>query len=145
MSILSQLFNGKIDFSQAVAQGEQWFSTILSKAPAAVQSDVATALSDFKQAASDAVSLADTALGPILLVGTTAVEVAANTALTAAIGGTANALTPAIDAGITSVSNSLKAAIDAEAAQLRAKILGSTVTITTAGTGYTTTPQAPAS
>ena len=66
MSIISQLFSGKITFSQAESQAETWFSTILSKAPASVQGDVATGLSDLKQAASDAVGLADTALGGIL-------------------------------------------------------------------------------
>ena len=124
MSILSQLFSGKITFSQAITEGQQWFDAILAKSPAAVQSDVAQGLSDFKQAASNAVALADTALGPILAVGTTAVEAAANTALTAATGGLAVPLTPIMDSGITQVVNALHAEIDAVAAQVRAKLTG---------------------
>lgn len=123
MSVLSLLFSGKITFSQAVTEGETWFSTLLGKAPAAIQADVATGLSDFKQAASDAVSLADTMLGPILSTATLTVEAAANTAITAALGPLASQLTPAIDSGITSVTNALHAEIDAVAAQIRAKIV----------------------
>lgn len=124
MSILTDLLQKKISFSQAVSQGEAWFSSILTHAPSAVQSDVAAGLSDFKQAASDAVALADTALGPILVVGTTTVEAAANTAITAAVGPALSAaLTPAVDAGITSVTNALHAEIDAVAAQIRSKLV----------------------
>ena len=123
MSILSQLFAGKITFNQGVSEGEQWFSTILSKAPASVQSDVAVGLSSFKQAASNAVALADTAIGPIRATGVTIVESAANTALTAAIGPAAGLITPAIDAGIIAVTSALKAEIDAVEAQFRATYL----------------------
>jgi len=131
MSILSQLFSGKITFSQAESQVDTWFSTILSKAPAAVQGDVATASSALKQAASDAVGLADTALGGILATGSTIVESAANTALNATIGPIAAAtLTPAVDASITAVTNGLKAAIDAEATALRAQLAQGPATVT---------------
>lgn len=122
MSILTDLLSKKITFSQAVTEGESWFSTILGKSPIAVQADVAQGLSDFKQAASNAVALADTALGPILAVGTTAIETAANTALMAATGGAAAPLTPIMDSGIGQVVAALHAEIDAVAAQFRAKL-----------------------
>lgn len=134
MSLLSQLFEGKITFGQAVSEGQQWFSNILSHAPAAVQADVSDALSNFKQAASNAVALADTSLGPILAIGTAAVETAANTALTAATGGIAAPLTPIVDSGIQSVVNALHAEIDAVAAQVRAKLATPTPAPTTAQT-----------
>ncbi|HEY5006641.1 MAG TPA: hypothetical protein VII42_01470, partial [Caulobacteraceae bacterium] len=106
MSILSQLFAGKISFDQAVAQGEQWFSTLLSKAPPGVQALASQGLSDFKQAASNAVALADTDLGPIMAAGVTVVEGAASTALTAAFGApAATQLTPGVDAGIAAIAN----------------------------------------
>ena len=128
MSILSQLFAGKISFNQAVAQGEQWFSTLLSKAPPAVQTAASQGLSDFKQAASNAVALADTALGPIMAVGVTAIEAAANTALASAFGApAAMVLTPGVDAGIAAVARGLHAEIDAVAAQFRAGIVGAPV------------------
>jgi hypothetical protein len=124
MSILSQLFAGKISFDQAVLEGEQWFSTLLSKAPPAVQVAAAQGLSDFKQAASNAVALADTDLGPILAAGVTGVEAAANTALASAFGApAAMLLTPGVDAGIGAVAKALHAEIDAVAAQFRAGIL----------------------
>jgi hypothetical protein len=108
-----------------VAQGEQWFSTLLSKAPAGVQAAASQGLSDFKQAASNAVALADTDLGPIMAAGTVVIEGAANTALTAAFGAPAAAqLTPGVDAGITAIVNGLHAEIDAVAAQYRASIVG---------------------
>jgi hypothetical protein len=126
MSILSQLFAGKISFDQAVAQGEQWFSTLLRKAPPGVQTAVSQGLSDFKQAASNAVALADTDLGPIMAAGVTVVEGAANTALIAAFGAPAGTqLTPGVDAGIAAIANGLHAEIDAVAAQFRANIVGS--------------------
>ena len=113
MSILSDLFNKKITFNQAATEGATWFSAILTHAPAAVQADVASGLSDFKQAAS----------GSILSTGTLAVEAAANTAITSALGPLGGVLTPVVDAGITSVTNALHAEIDAVAAQVRAKIV----------------------
>lgn len=127
MSILSDLLNGKITFGQAVTEGGQWFSAILAKAPPEVQSDVAAGLSDFKQAASNAVMLADTALGPILAVGTVAVESAANVALTSIAGpAVAGQISPGLDAALSQGAAALKAEIDAVAAQVRAKILGAT-------------------
>jgi len=133
MSILSQLFAGKISFDQAVAQGEQWFSTLLSKAPPGVQALASQGLSDFKQAASNAVALADTDLGPIMAAGVTVVEGAASTALTAAFGApAATQLTPGVDAGIAAIANGLHAEIDAVAAQFRASIVGSAAPAVTA-------------
>lgn len=122
MSIFSQLINGKLTFSQAVTQGEAWFSTLLAKAPPGVQADVANGLSSFKQAASNAIAIADTALGPILATATLAVEAAANTALDSATAGAAVPLNPAVDAGISSVINALHAELDATAAKYRAQL-----------------------
>ena len=138
MSILSDALYKKITFDQAWAEASAWFSTLLSKAPLAVQGDVAAGVTAFKQAASDAITLADTSLGPILGIGVTAVEAAVQTALTAAVGPVASAaLTPAIDTGITSVTNALHAEIDAVAARFRASILN---TPTGAPSGVTSIP-----
>ena len=132
MSILSQVFEKKISWSTGLSEATGWFGTLIAKASPAVQEDAAVGLTDFKQTLSDAVGLADTALGPILSTGTLAVEAAANAALTAAFGALVGAeLSPGLDAGITSVSNALKAEVDAVAAQLRAKIVGSAPAPTT--------------
>ena len=83
MSIIAQLVEGKITWSQAETQIEGWFKGILSSNPA-IATDVAAAQSDLKQVASDALGLADTALGPIISAGALSVEGAATVALTAA-------------------------------------------------------------
>lgn len=122
MSIISDLIEKKITFSQAVAKGEAWFSNLLNNAPTPVKAGVGQALSDFKQAASDAITMGDTALGPIAAAFTVTVNTAANAALTAAIGPEATTLTPAVDAGIASMVNAAHAEIDAVANELRAKL-----------------------
>lgn len=124
MSIFSQLLSGKLTFTQAVAQGEQWFSTLLAKASPTAQADVAQGLSDFKQAASNAIGLADTALGPILATATVAIESAATTALDSATAGAATPLNPIVDAGVGQVINALHAELDAVAAKYRAQLAG---------------------
>lgn len=126
MSILSQLFEGKITFDQAISSSTQWFDTLLAKAPTSVQAGVGAASSDFKQAASNAVALADTALGPLLATATIAVNAAANGALTAAMGGLGAPLTPLVDAGIDSIINALHAEVDAVASQFRAQLVSPT-------------------
>ncbi|MGZ5183591.1 MAG: hypothetical protein ACXWCO_00665 [Caldimonas sp.] len=124
MSILSQLLNRKITFDQAVQEAAQWFDALLAHAPAPIQQGVSQALSDFKQAAGNAVALADTALGPILATANLAVNVAVNTAINTAVGPAAGGqLTPAVDAGIDSIVNALHAEIDAVAAAVRAKLV----------------------
>ena len=122
MSILSDLLEGKITFAQAVTEGETWFGKLLTNSPPSVQAGVAQAESDFKQAASNAVALADTAVAPLLATATVAVNTAVNGALVAATGGAAAPLTPLVDAGIDSIINALHAEIDAVAAQFRASL-----------------------
>lgn len=112
MSIISQLAKGAITWQTAVGQIEGWFAKGFASAPAIVQQDA-------KQAASDALGLADTALGPIIAAGALAVEGAATTALTAAGVG---ALSPAADAAISNISNSLKAEVDITIAKWRAEL-----------------------
>ena len=128
MSIISQLLSGKISFGTAVVQIEQWFAKELSgSSPAAAAAQAA--VSDLKQAASNAVFLADTAPGGLLNTGAVAVEGAANAAITAALGPVAPQLTPAVDSAILHIASSLKAAIDAEAARIRASLATPPVTM----------------
>ncbi len=112
MSIISQLAKGAITWGEAETQIETWFGKAWSGVPSTVQADA-------KQAASDALGLADTALGPIIAAGALAVEGAATTALTAAGVG---ALSPAADAAISNISNSLKAEVDITIAKWRAEL-----------------------
>jgi hypothetical protein len=84
-----------------------------------VQADIKLVETNFEQVASDALGLADTAMGPILSVATVSVEAAANTALTAA---GVIALCPAADAAISNIEAALKAQVDATVAQWRANL-----------------------
>lgn len=139
MAILNQLLEKKITFNQAVAKSEAWFAALVGKNPA-IKADADAALSDFKQAASNAVGLADTAIGPILALGTNTVEASAQAALLAIVGPVAAAeLTPGVDATITMAADTLKAAIDSVATNFRAAIVG------TPASSSTSTTQPPAS
>jgi hypothetical protein len=124
VSILTDLMEKKITFSQAVTEGAQWFEKdVLGESSAAAQQDAASALSNFKQAASNAIALGDTAIGGMLIIGGKAVEVAANTTIAGIIGPNAAAeLTPGLDASIDDGVAALKAEIDAVAASARAKL-----------------------
>jgi len=122
VSILSDLMSKKITFSQAASEFVSWGEKLIGS-NAAASAAVAAAVSDAKQAASNAVALADTALGALLMPATIAVEAAANGAITSAIGPVAaGALTPAVDSAITNIANALKAEIDAAALAVRAKL-----------------------
>ena len=122
MSILSDLLNHKITFSQAASEFVGWGDKIIANDPAATAA-VGVIVADAKQAASDAVALAGTALGNLIAPATLAVEAAASGAMTAAIGPVGSALlTPAVDSAITTVSNLLKAEIDAAESALRASL-----------------------
>ena len=129
MSIFSQLIHGKISFSQAATQVEQWFAKEIGSLDPAVSAAANAAVSDLKQAASIAVGLGDTALGGLLGTATGVVEGAVNTAIATALGPAAPQLTPAVDAAISHISDTLKAAIDAEAARLRAGLATPAVTM----------------
>lgn len=123
MSILSDAWNRKITWTQAGSEIVSWFEHVIPQATAAAQPELTQAMSDLKQAASNALGWADTALGPIMATGTAVVEGAANVALISVVGPTAaGAITPGLDAAISAVSAGLKAAIDAEEAALRAKL-----------------------
>lgn len=123
MSIVSDALGKRITWGTATAQIGQWFSQILGPNASAEAAQQAGALmADLKQSASDAIGLADTALGPILAAGALAAEVAADTALKAAIGPLATVVTPAIDTAITQAENALVAAIRARSVAMRASL-----------------------
>lgn len=121
MSIFSDAANGKITFSTAVAEIGQWVSKWVSSDPTAL-AVAGQVESDLKQAASNAVAIADTALGTLIATAGISVETAANTLITKSIGPGAVLLTPAVDAAITTATNALKSEIDGVAAQIRASL-----------------------
>lgn len=126
-SILSQLLKGQITFSQAATEAASWFSVIVSRADpstqAAVTQAAGAALSDVKQAASNAVDFAEGALGPVLSVAVDAVEAATEALLTHAVGPTTSGqLTPIVDNGIDQLVAMLTAAAQAKGAQIKAAL-----------------------
>lgn len=134
MSILSQLAEKKITWAQASTQIENWFGKIGGAAPATVQADLNAAKEDLKQAASNVLGLADTALGPIIATATTAVSAAVQGALTSAIGPVAaSAASPVTTTGIQQIGAALKAQIDEEIARAQAALASSPPTPPPAG------------
>lgn len=92
MSILSDLLGKKITFSQAVTETETWAEQLIAHDPTvtAVTGDVVT---EIKQGASNAVDLADSALGAIIAPASKALEATLETALAAATKGLSTGLT----------------------------------------------------
>lgn len=123
MSIISDALSRRITWPTAANQIGAWFTKIAGPTTSAEALQKSGALmADLKQAASDAISLSETLMGPILAVGAVAVEIAADTALKAAIGPAATILTPAIDTAIGDVETQLIAAIKTRSASIRASL-----------------------
>lgn len=121
MSIFSQLFEGKITWSQAESQIESWATKTVESNPA-LTATAGAVMSDLKQAASDAISTADTLAGPLLATGATVVGGAFTTAVSAYLGPLAPGLNAAGLDAIAKIRDGLKAALDAEAASLIASL-----------------------
>lgn len=121
MSIFSQLFEGKITWSQAETEIENWASQTVTNNPA-LEATAGAVMADLKQAASDAIATADTLAGPLLATGATVVGTAFTTAVTAYLGPLAAAVNPAGLDAIAKIRDGLKAALDAEAASLIASL-----------------------
>lgn len=124
MSIISDAATGKTTWATAGGLIAQYIAKAFGQTSAdpVVAQQAGQLMTDLKQAASDAIGLADTALGPIIGAGALAVEAAMDAALTRAIGPLATQITPSIDTTITQAANALKAAIDARALAMRAKL-----------------------
>lgn len=121
MSILTDLFEGKITFSQAATKAEAWASSIVSKDPA-LTALTGDALSAVKQAASNAVMLADTELGQHAGAITTAVQTSLDAAFAAATGGASVPFAPIINSGVAQLVAAAKSAADAWALELQGKL-----------------------
>lgn len=121
MSIISQLLRGKITWSEAESQIEDWAKKVVDGNPAltALGGEV---MVDLKQAASDAITTADTLAGPLLATGADVVAGAFNVAAKAYLGPFGAAISPAAHDAIMKIRDGLKAAIDAEAMALQASL-----------------------
>lgn len=121
LSILTDLIQKKITFSQAEQEIVSWATHLTASDPTAAAA-VGALVSDAKQAASDAITIGDTALGAIIAPASLAVETAVESALSAATHGVSNIFNPLISAGIDTIANALKAQIDASAMKAKAQL-----------------------
>jgi hypothetical protein len=118
MSILSELQDKKITFSQAAAQLLGWGEKVVAADPAltAVVGDV---ISGLKQAASNAVAIADTAFVAFIGPATKGLELALDTALAGYTHGISSPFNPVINDTIDKIEAA--AVAEANAWALKAK------------------------
>jgi hypothetical protein len=121
MSILSDLLKKKITFGQAAEQVEAWGVSLIKANPTAT-ADVNAVVSSVKQAASNAVSYADTELATYLTPATEATEVAVDTMLAGLTKGASTFANPLINSGIEQAADALKAVIDAGVMKAKAAL-----------------------
>lgn len=138
MSILSDAWTGKTTWQTAATRIETDVAKAFASNPIATQAS-SQILTDLKQAASDAVGMADTLLGQLIGPATVTVEGTVNALLASAIGPFAGVVTPAADAALVTASNALKAAIDAQVVAFRAK-MATPVVLATSGSAPIVAP-----
>lgn len=122
MSILSDAMSGKITFSEAVSEATGWVQHMVAQDPTATAAAGAI-LSDIKQAASDAISIGEGALGAIITPAALSIEATLDATLSAATHGLSVPFNPIINAGIDTIANALKAEIDAWSAKTKAGLV----------------------
>jgi hypothetical protein len=121
MSIISDLLEKKITFSQAATETVQWGENLINHDPA-LTADAAAIISSVKQSASDAITVGESALGAIILPAAKQVETALETALSAATHGLSVPFNPMISAGIDTIANTIHGQIDAWALKAKADL-----------------------
>ncbi len=135
MSIFSEWRNGKIGWAEATKQAAAYMAAFVNHSPAL------KALTDaevviFKQAASNAISIVDTAAAPLINTAAAAINTAAVGLFTAYVGPVGSAvLTPATADAVNLARDALIAEIHAAALQFKADLA--------AGASTAVTPAAP--
>lgn len=129
MSILSDLIHKRITFTQAATEIGSWFKNDISHLDPTVQADIASAVSKAKQAASNAVQLADTWVAPHLADATNAVEAAADALLLKATAGVAAPAIPLVNDGLSLLGQALKDQIDVSVAKARGALVTPTANV----------------
>lgn len=118
MSILLQLFHKQITFHEAAAKVEQWGVQVTPVLGAAVPELV----SDVKQAASDAISMADTFVGSHAMTVAASLEVALEGALGTLTHGISTPFNPLISDAIDRLALAAKQQADAWSLEAKAKL-----------------------
>lgn len=121
MSIISQLLHGKITWQTAARQIEAWGAKTVGDSPALIGA-TSVVISDLKQAASNAIMLADSMAGPLLAAGADAVNAAFTVAATKYLGPFGAVVSPAAHDAIDKIRDGLKAEIDAAAMAMKASL-----------------------
>lgn len=121
-SIITQIWNGAVkDFDAAEAWINQQVQRIEAVFPASTATINAIG-SDIKQAASDAIGMADSALNNVAPGVTTAIEAAADGALTHYTGGLAIPLVPLTNDGISQIESLIVSTANAWALKAKAAL-----------------------
>ena len=121
MSILTDLAEGKITFPTAATEAESWASKLITSDPT-LSTAASGVLSDVKQAASDAVGMADTAIGTAILPAAKGVEVALDAALATVTKGVSIPFNGFVNDGIDQMAAAIKAEADAWALKAKAAL-----------------------
>ena len=125
MSILSDALSGKITFAQAETQAIAWASHIINSDPA-LSNAAGAVLTDVKQAASNAISMADTAVGVAILPAAKGVEVALDAALASVTKGASVPFNGFVNDGIDQMAAAIKAEADAWSLKAKAALAAPT-------------------
>ncbi len=123
MSDLTDLAEGKITFGQFVAKATAWTQALIAHDPALTQASAAV-LSDVKQAASDAVGMADTYVGAAIMPAAAGVEVALDAALATLTKGASIPFNGFVNDGIDKMAAAVKSEADTWALKAKAEIAG---------------------
>lgn len=118
MSDLTDLIEGKHTFSQIAAKYAAMASTLISHDPL-LQNAASAILTDVKQAASNAVTLADTYIGAAILPAAKGVEIALDASLATLTKGVSIPFNGFVNDGIDQMAAAIKA--EADSWSLRAK------------------------
>lgn len=121
MSILTDLLEHKITFSEAAHEAEAWMAKIISGNPI-LTGAAGAVLSDIKQAASNAVVIADGELAMYIHPAALATETALEGALAAVTKGASLPFNPLITNSIDTIANAIKAEADVWAAKAKASL-----------------------
>lgn len=123
MSFLSDLLNKRITATQFVQESIGYIGTALTSPNGAASYIAADALNSAKASASNAVTVVDTEMGPLLAAGATELETFLEAQLAKYTGGLSVVANPLINAGIDTAANTLKNVIDAWALKTKAGLV----------------------
>lgn len=144
MNLITQIWNGAVkDFNAAEAWVDKEIAAVEKALPGATTTINAVG-SDLKQAASDAIGLADTALAGIIPAAATAITGAADAALLAYTGPLALPLTPLTNDGIMQIEAALVSTINSWALTAKAKLAVNNGNAVATATGPAAVPAVPA-